>query len=75
MDQLVLRSYPRRFWNVAEVLKNGVKVADINKYYEVTPEWIFIYGTIGGTGTGWSQGELVRKIFIGESEFSQETGT
>ena len=75
MDKFILKEYPRRFWQIAEVFKNGFKIADINKFYEVTSEWIFIYSTKGGTGTGWSKGELIRKIFIGESEFSKETGT
>lgn len=72
MDKFKIKEYKQRFWQVAEVFKNGDKIADINKFYDVTPEWITIYETVGGTGTGWRKGEIFKKIFIGNAEFSKE---
>jgi hypothetical protein len=72
MDKYLIKEYKQRFWNVAEVFKNGNKILVVNKFYEVTTDWIFIYDTIGGSGTGYSKGDIVAKIFIGDSEFSKE---
>ena len=68
-DKIVLKEFKRRFWMVAEVWKNDKKIADINRFYKVTDEWIFIYDTIGGQGTGYKKGDLLEKIFIGDCEF------
>ena len=72
MDKFLIKQYNQRFWQVAEVFKNGKKIADINKFYDVTPKWIIIYDTVGGSGTGWRKGEILNKIFIGDAEFSKE---
>ena len=72
MDKYLIKEYKQRFWQVAEVFKNGNKITDVNKFYDVTHEWITIYDTAGGSGTGWSKGEILAKIFIGDSEFSKE---
>jgi hypothetical protein len=72
MDKFTIKEYNQRFWNVAEVFKNGSKIADINRFYDVTVDWIIIYNTVGGSGTGWRKGEVLKKIFIGNSEFSRE---
>ncbi len=72
LDKIVLKEFKQRMWMVAEVWKNGKKIADINRFYKVTDEWIFIYGTEGGQGTGYVQGDLLRKIFIGDCEFKKE---
>ncbi len=72
MNKFHIKEYKNRFWQVAEVYKNGVKIADVNKFYEVTTDWILIYDTVGGSGTGWKKGTLLQKIFIGDSEFTQE---
>lgn len=70
-DLYVLKEYKRRHFNIAEVFKNGVKVATANMFYSVTQDWIFIYETIGGSGTSYSKGDVVMKIFIGESDFEK----
>lgn len=72
MDKFLIKEYKWRYWCVAEVFMNGRKIADINKFYEVTPEWIIIYDTVGSTADGWSKGEVIQKIFIGNAEFSKE---
>ncbi len=72
VDRYLIKEYKQRFWQVAEVFKNGNKIADVNKFYDVTQEWITIYDTIGGSGTGWSKGSVLTKIFIGNAEFSKE---
>jgi hypothetical protein len=45
MDEFKIKEYNQRFWQVAEVFKNGKKIADINKFYDVTTDWIIIYDT------------------------------
>jgi adenine specific DNA methylase Mod len=72
MDEFKIKEYNQRFWQVAEVFKNGKKIADINKFYDVTTDWIIIYDTVGGSGTGYSKGDILNKIFIGNAEFSKE---
>lgn len=72
MDKFVLKVYPRRFWEVAEVFKNDVKIASINRFYDVTPEWITIYETTGGSGSGFKKGDVISKIFIGNAEFETQ---
>lgn len=72
MDKYCIKEYVQRFWNKAEVFKNGIKIADINKYYDVTADWIIIYDTNGGSGTGFSKGDILLKIFIGNAEFLKE---
>lgn len=72
MDKFVLKVYPRRFWEVAEVFKNDVKIASINRFYDVTPEWITIYETTGGSGIGFKKGDVISKIFIGNAEFEKQ---
>lgn len=72
MDKFLIREYKNRYWQVAEVFKNGKEVATINRFYEVNTDWIIIYDTIGGTGTGYRKGDVVQKIFIGNAELSKE---
>ena len=40
-------------------------------FYDVTPDWIIIYATAGGSGIGWRKGTL-KKIYIGDAEFRLE---
>lgn len=72
MDKFLIKEYNQRFWQVAEVFKNGIKIADVNKFYDVTSDWIIIYDTVGGIGTGWNKGEILQKIFIGNSELLKQ---
>lgn len=72
MDKFVVKEFKNRFWQIAEVYKNGKKIAQVNKFYEVTHDWIVIYDTVGGSGTGFNKGEILNKFFIGDSEFSKE---
>ena len=71
MDKITLKLFKQRFWQVAEVWKNGKKIATINRFYNINDNWIFIYDTNGGQGTGYKKGELLKKIFIGNSEFEK----
>lgn len=45
----------------------------INKFYKVTDDYIYIYDTIGGSGTGWREGDLKEKIKLLDSEFETRT--
>jgi hypothetical protein len=72
MDKFLIREYKGKFWQVAEVFKNGIKIADVNKFYSVTTDWIIIYDTVGGTGYGYKKGEILAKIYIGNAEYSKE---
>ena len=72
MDKFLIREYKGNFWQVAEVFKNGIKIADVNKFYSVTADWIIIYDTVGGTGYGYKKGEILAKIYIGNAEYSKE---
>ena len=72
MDKYLIIEYKQRFWGVAEVFKNGKKIAKVNKFYDVTPEWIIIYDTEGGSGIGWRKGDILAKIFIGNAELFKE---
>lgn len=71
-DLFTIKEYRNRFWQVAEVFKNEKSICEINKFYDVTPDWIIIYDTSGGSGYGYSKGDIIRKIFIGDSEFKKE---
>lgn len=72
MDKILIKEYRNRFWRIAEVFKNGTKIADINKFYDVTLGWIIIYETYGGSGIGFKKGNILEKIYIGDAEFSKE---
>ena len=71
MDKFTLKHYKNKFWDIADLFKNDLLIAKINKFYEVTEDWIFIFETEGGSGTGFYKGEVVRKIYIGDSEFEK----
>lgn len=75
MDKFLVKKYTHNFWQVAEVFKNGIKIATVNKFYDITPDWITIYDTIGGSGTGWRKGDVINKIFIGNAELTVEHHT
>jgi hypothetical protein len=45
----------------------------INKFYKVSDDFIYIYHTIGGSGTGWREGDLKEKIKLTDSEFETRT--
>lgn len=69
MDKITIKEKKQNFWNVAEVFKNNEHMATVNKFYEVDKDWIYIYDTLGGSGTGWSKGQLLKKISITNCEF------
>ena len=59
---ITLVEYKKRFWCIGEVFKNGNKIADINKFYDVTKDWITIYDTAGNDASGFSKGNVINKI-------------
>lgn len=67
MDKITINKYPKRFWSVAEIFKNDVKIATVNLFFEVTDDWILIYKTDGHSGNH-QKGDLEQKIFIGDCE-------
>jgi hypothetical protein len=71
MNKFVIKEFTNRCWCIAEVHKNGVKIADINRYYSVDKDWIFIYDAAGGHDN-IKKGALIEKIYIGDSEFVME---
>lgn len=70
MDKVVLEINDNVFWNIGKVYKNGKLIANINKFYEVTKDFIYIYDTAGGSDS-IKKGELIRKIYIGDCEFEK----
>jgi hypothetical protein len=68
MSKVIIKEYTNRFWQVAEVYKDGKLIAKINRFYKVDENWIYIYGAVGGHDYH-SQGELEEKIYIGDCEF------
>ena len=71
----VLKKYKHHYWHVADlelyedfILKKTIR---INKFYDITEDWFFIYDEIGGSGTGFWKGEIINKIYIGDSEFQK----
>lgn len=72
MDKFVIKEYAQRFWMVAEVFKNDIEIATINKFYDVDKDWITIYEVQGGSGIGYEKGAIKQKIFIGNAEFKKE---
>lgn len=71
MDYITLKVYTGNCWQVAEVFKNHKSIAKINKFYNVTEDWIIIYDEIGGSGTGFRKGDVIERIYIGNSEFKR----
>ncbi len=69
MDKkIVLKLFPNKMWSVAlvEIYNDNVlnKTININKFYEVNDDYIIIYDTIGGSGTGFTKGDVLHKIKI-----------
>lgn len=62
----------KKYWQVAKVYKDNIEICTINCFYEVTPDWILIYNAKGGSGYGYTKGELIQKIYIGDGEFYHE---
>jgi hypothetical protein len=73
MKEVTLTVFPNRFWHKADLNikydKSRSETIQINKFYDISPEWIYIYDTEGGTGTGFTKGNLIQKVFIGDAEF------
>lgn len=70
--RVIIKEFTNRFWEVAEITvinSDGVKEwIDVNKFYEVDKNWIYVFDTAGGQGTGYSKGKLLRKIDISNYE-------
>jgi len=71
--KVVLIKHINQFWNTAdiEIYVNDklTETVNVNKFYDINPDWIIIYDTVGGSGTGWNKGNIIRKIYIGDAEF------
>lgn len=69
-----LIKYPKRCWEVAEVIVKDfgveLKTYNVNLFYEVDNKFIYIYETVGGSGYGYSKGNLKNKISIEDAEFN-----
>jgi len=64
--------HKNQFWDIGEVFRDGIKIATINKFYEVDKQSIYIYETIGGSGTGYNKGNIKEIIPILGCKFSTE---
>lgn len=75
--KFILKVYPLNVWCRAELecYEDGElkETISINRFYDVTQDWIFIYDESGGTGYGYKKGDILRKVFIGDAEFEQKT--
>lgn len=72
MDIITVKTFANRCFDVAEIWKNDKKISTVNKFYEVTKDWIIIYETNGGCGYGYQKGNVIEKIYIGDSELKLE---
>jgi hypothetical protein len=72
MDKVVLKIDESKFWSKGQVFKNDILIAEINRHYEVDENFIYIYDSAGGSGTGWVKGELQEKINISNCEYKKE---
>lgn len=73
IGKAVLFIYPRNYWGVAEFWEDGKLVRRINKFYEVSDEWIKEFDASGGTGTGYQPGELLWKYNIADLSYERIT--
>ena len=60
--------YPNRFWHTADIkiINHGGclrELIEVNRYYDVDKDWIYIYDTCGGHDN-IKRGRLLRKINI-----------
>lgn len=84
MELVLLTVYPNRYWGIGlvEIWKPASQYKDaelieevrINKFYEVTDDFIFIYDETGGSGYGYKKGDLLRKISLEGREFKTQQG-
>lgn len=73
MKSFKLIVYPRRFWHKADleisIDNNIVEIIAVNRFYEINNDFFTIFDTVGGQGTGYNKGNILRKINISECEF------
>ncbi len=74
MKKAVLYIAPEYYWDAQALVlfdEEGAitKIVSINKFYKVRGNWFEIFTTLGGSGSGFSPGDLERKIYIGDREF------
>ena len=70
MDKVYLAKYPQRCWHVADIHK-GNEIIPINRFYSIDKDFICIYNTMGGSGYGYSPGDVIQKVYIGDCEFEE----
>ena len=70
MDKIkIVRYLNGRHDKRADVYKNGIQIAEIRRLYDITPDWILIYGYGGGGQLeSITKGPLIEKIYIGNCE-------
>jgi len=77
VDLVILTIYKGRCWCVAELSifeeDKLTETVSINKFYEVDEGSIRIYDTIGGSGYGYSKGNLLRKVSLSGKDFKTVT--
>lgn len=76
MKRAILYFYPGWHWDSHTLVlfkANGAweEFIRINKFYVVSSDWFEIYETLGGSGSGFSPGELRRRVYIGDREYKK----
>ncbi|MCK5614036.1 hypothetical protein KAR91_69880 [Candidatus Pacearchaeota archaeon] len=69
MKKYTFTHYKNRFWCVGELKCNDDREWKINRFWEVDKEWFYIFDTAGSSGSGFTEGALIEKIYIGDAEF------
>jgi hypothetical protein len=68
--------YPNRYWRVADVFVDDKLVHNINKFYDITSDFIIEYQCVGGSGSGWKpdKNRVVYKLPLKEHGLTVEKG-
>ena len=72
---IVKKSY-RQVWNKTKIVVEDDSTKnefEVNMFHDISPEWITIYDTEGGTGTGFYKGDILHRIYIGDAEITTIT--
>jgi hypothetical protein len=78
MKKIILRKYTRYYWGNADVeiydeAGTLTRTIEVNQFHDVKDDFIFIYETVGGSGTGYNPGPIQHKISLKDFEFETIT--
>lgn len=73
-NRIIITDYTRRCWGVADaqIIRGGIteELISINRYYEITLDWLIIYKSEGGCDN-ITRGEILRRIDISDLEIER----